>query len=355
MGFDPITGNQTSIFPARQHMLAHLHWWMSYYHVDSYRLDSVNNVRSWDFVGAFAAEGRGVWNDRWKAEGNPGTGDDRFLVVGEELSMPMSLLGKIDALWNERFRNRVRNAIVGRSALGQPSFEWTVREMIDCHNLPGFTDGSQAVNYIGSHDLANTDGDGTNNDRIYNYLDRMGVALKDKPLKLAFVCLLTAVGVPMILAGDEFADPMDFNLNDPNVDTRKQTDPVNYDLVTSDPWRAQLFQYVSRLVKVRTTADALSVNDTEFIHIDFASGKRVLAWKRGAPGQDPVIVVANFSDWATDISSPSAEYRVNNWPALPAGKGWREITQNRLVPAEWAGREPVFAWEAKVYQAAAAG
>ncbi|HSZ56401.1 MAG TPA: alpha-amylase family glycosyl hydrolase, partial [Tepidisphaeraceae bacterium] len=214
--FDPISGGTGAFYPARQHMLTHMNWWMTYYHIDGYRLDSVNNVYSYDFVNQFRTQARAVWNERWSAEGNPlGGADQRFLTIGEELSEPAPLLGFIDALWNDRFRNRVRNAIIGRNAEDQPSFEWTVREMIDCRNLrdfqnrPLFSDGAQAVNYIGSHDVGNTDGDGTNNDRVYNFLDRFGTVLKDKPLKLAFVCLLTAAGIPMIFAGDEFADPMD--------------------------------------------------------------------------------------------------------------------------------------------------
>jgi glycosidase len=197
--------------------------------------------------------------------------------------------------------------------------------------------------------VQNTDGDGTNNDRIYNFLDRFGVALKEKPLKLAFVCLLTAVGIPMIFAGDEFADPMDVLPSDPSFTNLKQTDPIDYELVTSDPWRAGLFEYVSRLVKFRKTAPALSVNDTEFIHVDFNEGKRVLAWRRGAPGQVPVVVVSNFSDWGSDTSVPGAEYVVNNWPSVSAGAHWREVTQDRDVPPGWAGRETIFPWEAKVY------
>lgn len=353
---DPVSGAVAQVYPARQHMLAHMQWWLRYYHVDGYRLDSVNNVHNYDFVNAFRAGARAVWNERWAAEGNPpGEADARFITVGEELSMPSALLGFIDGLWNERFRNRVRNAIVGRNALGQPSFEWSVREMIDCrllrdpNNNPLFQAGHQAVNYIGSHDLTNTDADGTNNDRLYSYLDRMGVALKDKPIKLAFVCLLTSVGIPMILAGDEFASPMSFALTDPNVNDAKQMDPVNFDLIGADPWRKQIFDYVSRLVKFRTTSDALSVDDTEFIHSDFDSGKRVLAWKRGGPSDDPVIVVANFSDWGSDVSQPNAEYRVNNWPALPPGKKWIEISQGYAVGQGWEGREPIYPWEAKVY------
>jgi len=353
---DPISGAVTPLFPARQHLLTHMQWWMRYYHIDGYRLDSINNINNYDFVNAFRSGARAFWSERWSNEANaPGGADARFITVGEELSMPSALLGYIDGMWNERFRNRVRNVIIGRAAENQPSFEWSVREMIDCRNLRDqnngtlFWAGYQAVNYLGSHDLTNTDGDGTDNDRIYNYLDRMGVSLKDKPLKLAFVCLLTAVGIPMILAGDEFASPMSFKLTDPNVTDAKQMDPVNYDLLSTDPWRKEIFDFVSKLVKFRTATDALSVDDTAFIHADFDMGKRVMAWKRGGPGQDPVVVVANFSDWGSDVSQPGAEYRINNWPALAAGKRWIEVTQGYSVGTGWEGREPIYPWEAKVY------
>ena len=94
----------------------------------------------------------------------------------------------------------------------------------------------------------------------------------------------------------------------------------------------------------------LAVNDTEFIHIDFNDGKRVLVWKRGMPGQDPVIVLANFSDFVTaNAGAPDAVYVVPTWPATPDGRSWREVTQDRAVPNEWIGREPIYSWEAKVY------
>jgi hypothetical protein len=69
-----------------------------------------------------------------------------------------------------------------------------------------------------------------------------------------------------------------------------------------------------------------------------------MAWKRGAPGQAPVVVVANF----TDQETPGVEYFVDNWPERER-EDWREVTQGREVPKEWVGREPLMHWEAKVY------
>ena len=141
----------------------------------------------------------------------------------------------------------------------------------------------------------------------------------------------------------------------------KQVDPVNYsrlndrllDDKTPDPMppiRRAILSYVSTLVKLRTTHPALAVNDTNFIHVDFNDGKRVLVWQRGGNGQDPVVVLANLSDFFTpNPDDPSSVYVVPNWPATPAGRHWREVTQHRDVPDNFIGREPIFPWEAKVY------
>jgi 1,4-alpha-glucan branching enzyme len=188
--------------------------------------------------------------------------------------------------------------------------------------------------------------EGFRNERLFNFLQNNGVAFKEKQVKLAFVCLLTAVGIPMIFAGEEFADQHDLPVQHPE----KQTDPVNFRRM-EEQWRRRIFDYVARLVKLRTSSAALSINDTQFLHFDFTPGRRVIAWQRGAAASgEVVVVVANFSGWGTDNpESPNAEYRVANWPSLPPGRRWREITQERNVPSEWAGREPLFPWEAKVY------
>lgn len=333
--YDPVSGKVGDYFPARQFMQAYLLRWMADFAIDGVRLDSVNNVANWDFVEQFKDLARETWL------ANQGL-DDRFLVVGEELSVPLELVGqnRLDGLWNEEFKRLLRSAILGRNSEKEPSFEWTVRKLIDCRNL-GFRDGAQVVNYLGTHDT-----EGYRNERLFNFLLNNGIVFTEERIKLAFACLLTAVGIPMIFAGDEFADQHDLSVSHPP----KQLDAVNFERL-EQPFRRRIFDYVARLVKFRTQYDALAVNDTEFIHVDFNDGKRVLCWRRGLAGSGAqVVVVANFSDFATaNAFSETAEYRVKNWPATPDGKKWREITQMRDVPAAWIGREPIFPWEAKVY------
>jgi hypothetical protein len=120
---------------------------------------------------------------------------------------------------------------------------------------------------------------------------------------------------------------------------------VNFDRL-ADPWRRRVFDHVARLVRLRHSAPALGVNDTAFLHTDMTGGRRVMVWRRGTSDQEPVVVVANFSAWS---QGPGDEYVVPGWPATPAGRSWREVTQDRAVPPEWVGREPLYPWEAKVY------
>jgi pullulanase len=333
-GYDPLSGAASAtLVPARAYLQTYLLRWMADFAVDGIRMDSINNIANWDFVQEFKDRARAAWQAR-------GGMDGTFLVVGEELSVPLALVRqrRLDGLWNEEFKRMARNAVLGRNDDKEPSFEWTVRRLIDCRLL-GFADGAQAVNYLGSHDV-----EGFRNERLFNFLQNNGVWQTEERIKLAFACLLTAVGIPQILAGDEFADQHDLSVGNP----AKQRDPVNYDRV-EEPFRRRIFEYVSRLVKLRTSEPALSTNDTAFLHTDF-DGKRVLVWRRGLAGShSQVVVVANFSEFGTDTRVAGAEYRVPSWPAAPAGLHWREVTQDRDVPGEWVGREPIFPWEAKIY------
>lgn len=346
-GYDPISGDHQVVFPARQLMKCALTRWLGDFNIDGLRLDSIENVQNWDFIGEYKDLARALNQRRFASTGAAGA-DERFLVVGEELSEPLELLGqrRLDGLWHERFKHYLRMALIGRNHENESSFEMTVRKAIDCRQC-GFTDLAQAIIYLTSHDV-----EGFRNERLYNFFLNSGVSEANKRVKLAFACLLTAVGVPMILAGDEFADQHDHFDASGRVtqDGGKQVDPVNFSRIDDD-WRARIKEYVSRLIKLRTTYDALAVNEIDFIHVDFTDGKRVLVWRRGRPDTDKqVVVVANFSDYGTpNPFRPHAEYVVPNWPATPPGKHWREIPQERDVPQDKIGREPIFSWEAKVY------
>ncbi len=346
--FDPISGTQQQLSPAGQLMKLALTRWQRDFHIDGLRLDSIENVANWDFIQQFKDLARSLNRERFQDAGAGGA-DERFLVVGEELSEPQALLTtqRLDGLWHESFKHYIRQAILGQNHPNESTFEATVRKAIDCRSF-GYTDLAQAVIYLTSHDV-----EGFQNERILNFCFNNGVTDAEKRVKLAFACLLTAVGVPMILAGDEFADQHDL-LNDAGQVTQsggKQVDPVNFTRLADD-WRARINVYVARLIHLRTSSDALAVNDVNFLHVDFNDAKRVLVWQRGTPGSAAqVVVVANFSDYVSP-GGLSGEYIVPGFPAPPAGQRWREVPQDRF--ADQAGREPIFPWEAKVYALVAA-
>jgi len=367
--FDPVSGDTRSLFPARQLMLTYLTRWMRDFRVDGVRIDSVENVANWDFIQSFSDLGRQLLRQRWSDVGlNPAAGADaRFLVVGEELSLPAGLLrqNRLDGLWNEDFQTRIRAAILGEATDGD-NFEWTVRKAIDCRLGGVFTDGAQAVNYITKHDV-----EGFRHERLFTELLKSGMSdeLIEKRIKLGFVCLMTAVGIPMFLAGEEFGDCNDFFDESGNVTQRggKQVNPVNFGRLTAGPpdprdpdprdnepdqyfgpMRRRIHAYVKTLVQLRTSAPALAVNDTDFIWTDFGDGKRVIVWRRGgAAAAVPVIVLANFSDFA---SAPGTEYVVGTWPgSAPEGKKWVEVSQRRDVGVGSRAGNRSSSWEAKVY------
>jgi pullulanase len=329
--YDPQSGDTAVVHPAWAFHQAHLHRWMSDFGVGGYRLDSVNNIANYSFVHTFKEDAWKLYRSRYSSPS-----DAKFLVIGEELSDPIDFIasGTLNALWNEPFQGRLRSAIIGEDTTKTTgdNFEWTVRKMIDCtlDSSHPFTDGAQAINYITSHDT-----EGNRKERLFNFLQNCNVTDMERRAKLAFACLLTAVGIPMIFAGEEFCDQMD------PLSGQKQIDPVNYER-KAEPWRSDLFNYVSNLVKFRTQSSALGDDDTDFIHVD--AGGKIMAWKRGRAGQAPVVVVANFSDQDT----VGSEYIVHNFPET-GRTDWREVTQNRAVPQQWIGREPLMHWEAKVY------
>ncbi|GIJ92523.1 hypothetical protein Asppvi_001801 [Aspergillus pseudoviridinutans] len=328
--YDPKSGRRRNVHPSWAFHHGHLHRWMSDFGIGGLRLDSVNNIANSDFIKSYTDEAWSLYRSRYETPS-----PSKFLIIGEELSVPVDLVtsNTLNALWNEPFQGRLRAAILGEQKDGD-NFEWTVRKMINCtlDNSHPFTDGAQAINYITSHDT-----EGFRKERLFNFLSANHISDIERRSKLAFTCLLTAVGIPMIFAGEEFCDQMDSPVGE------KQVDPVNYERKAQD-WRARVFDYVARLIRLRKECPALGVDDTEFIHVDESREGKIMAWKRGAQGQAPVVVVANF----TDQDTPGNEYFIENWPERER-EDWREVTQGRYVPREWVGREPLLHWEAKVY------
>ncbi len=90
--YDPVSGDVKPIALARQLMLTYLTRWARDFHIDGVRMDSVENVANWDFIGEFKEFGHRWFKDRWNEQKlDPAKADEHFLVIGEELSLPFGL------------------------------------------------------------------------------------------------------------------------------------------------------------------------------------------------------------------------------------------------------------------------
>jgi 1,4-alpha-glucan branching enzyme len=131
-----------------------------------------------------------------------------------------------------------------------------------------------------------------------------------------FAILLTSVGIPIFLAGEEFADVHDLDYLDVNT---KQQDPVQW-ARASYPRQAGLVANVATLIKLRTSHAALQRNEIGFFYFhpqfDDNDSPRVFGYTRtggnavGSAGQ--VIVLANMGAEQFPV------YEIPGWPWGPA-------------------------------------
>jgi 1,4-alpha-glucan branching enzyme len=127
-----------------------------------------------------------------------------------------------------------------------------------------------------------------------------------------FAILMTSVGMPMMLAGEEFGDVHDQSAFDPN---QKQQDPVQW-LRAQLPANKALRENVADLIHLRVEHPALARNEASFFYFhpqfDDNDAPRVFAYFRTAglaPGNaGQVIVVANMG------AAAYPSYDIPGWP-----------------------------------------
>jgi 1,4-alpha-glucan branching enzyme len=314
--------------PARQWHFDHATYWIQEYHVDGFRIDEFKGIDNWDFLREFR-------NHAWSAHQSAFPGRP-FIVIAEdsarrpEATQGLASGGKVvDAIWDfdsrDEFRRLCSNTLVTR--YGKPSRTERAkallsgRAVIDGENwremwndqekkkVPAsFSDLAQRIVYITSHDVQETI-----EQRLYGFLsdilkwsfgeDWTELRLAEtQPLAIeqmftAFALMLTSAGIPMFLAGEEFADLHDIS----HYDWRqKMSDPVNWNRLRI-PAHGQLTERVCPVIKLRTTHPALQRNEIQFLHFhprfDNNDSERVFSYCRsggmGAGVARQVLVVAN--------------------------------------------------------------
>jgi 1,4-alpha-glucan branching enzyme len=331
----PDDSNQT---PARDFQFQMADYLITEFHADGFRLDEFKGINNWEFIQQFREH---VWQTQQQAFPNR-----PFIVIAED-SWRRSVITHeregnpngekvTDSMWNFAYRDELRRAFSGNlhTEWGEPPRRERINWMItggqvwndwNRQSEPGFYDLSQAVNYLTSHDV-----EGEDEKRIMNYLlaplleshgyggtvndirwvsDNLETNADDQQrflhglalerLRSAFCLLLTAVGIPMILAGDEFGDVHDLDHTNWRM---KMSDPVDWERLYSSTNNHNLWHRVAELIAFRTSHPALIRNDTEFLHFhpdfDNNDGAKVFVYcrTRGADlgCNNQVIVVANI-------------------------------------------------------------
>jgi 1,4-alpha-glucan branching enzyme len=335
-------------YAAREFLCEMAEFWVSDYHIDGYRVDDFADINNWDFVQEF--------RDRATAKSNALFPGKPFLVVAEDsqgrfvttANDPGNPNGRVvtDAIWNFRYRDEVRRLLTGgiNTNWGEPSRSVRVAHLISKDGTwndwnhtfdAGYGDMACAVDYITSHDVA----DGP---RLMNIV--LGQLLRDANLGDggisnvlqsvdgfdsasgsvqyavtsalhrmfgAFAVLLTSVGIPMFLAGEEFGDVHDTSYSDVNS---KQQDPVQWQRAQLTN-NADLLAQVGKLIALRTSHPALQRDEVELFYFhpqfDNDNSPRVFAYCRsanlplGSSGQ--VLVIANMGIDTFPV------YQIPNW------------------------------------------
>ena len=347
-------------FPAREFQFDMGELWVRQYHIDGFRIDAFADIGNWEFVQQFA--------DRVWAAHQALFGDTRpFLVVAEDSATRAAATqagwnGRrvVDAIWSFTYRDDARrfltNAVTTSPA--EPARSERLRALVSASGCwdewqhvmrAGFTNGTQVVPYLTSHDVS--DGWRLMTVVVLEELRTRGLvdaprlrfpsvpdweaarrvvdredggspifdAVRETAVERAtgaFALLLTSVGMPMLLAGEEFGDTHDTDPDDWHV---KMSDPVNWRRATDLPGHAEMLQRVSELVALRVRHPTLRGPQLDLFYIhpafDQDGDARVFAYARTGGGRtgggDQVIVVGNLA--AVDYPT----YVIPAWPWGP--------------------------------------
>jgi len=249
-----------------------LNMWLRDYHLDGFRFDATRWV-GW--------EGYNDWGASWFAYVGHRV-DSNSYQIAEHIPADPDLMNQteMDASWYAAFRWRLRDMIVG-AELNADNFK-----RIMAPELMGFSNGFQRVVYIESHD----------DERIMRDLHEKGYKGEEAVNRalLGAAVTLTAPGVPMLYAGQEFGE-----------DTPKIVgpNPLQWEKGDSEQGR-RIHDRIRDLIHLRTHHPALASDELEILIND--ADRDVFLYRRGTP-DNPVFVAGNMSRSPAEITIPATD------------------------------------------------
>lgn len=297
-----------------------MRFWLQEYHVDGFRFDWVCGVDydSRDPMNPGCNPYHGISAIAWAAH----QVKPDCILVGEywqlEGTHPDKTAAKIvqegglDACWHGAFHHTLDDILNQR-------WEWEKLDIfraIGGFRQEGFTTATQVINYSCSHDEVRPEHEILyySQSHIQRPADMSVYELARAKALLGLITLFTAPGVPMLYAGQEFAE-----------DAPRTIDfqPLHWDKLTQFA-HLHYYQIVKRLICARKTYSALRSDQIEFYVNNFAMDQvvRFQRWSdnpTSSPQGQPVLVALNFSAFERTIDLP-----------IPSSGLWRDWVSDRV-------------------------
>ncbi|MBK1884166.1 hypothetical protein JIN85_17230 [Luteolibacter pohnpeiensis] len=294
------------LMPARKFIGDVIGHWVHEYHIDGIRFDAVAQLNNFDALRYFCEKGKEI------------SGEKPFTLIAEYIPDDPEVVlpdGPTDACWNESFYFAIKDIVTGA--------EIDIDTLCDCIDprRRGYESGVRIVNYLCTHD----------HNQIMADIGHAGIQGEAafKRAAMGAVILLTAIGIPMIWAGQEFGHYKD-----------KSTEPapIDWGLLDGED-NQQLLQLYKALIYLRKTNSALHGNDIDFFHID--PGLPLIAYNRWNGEGARVVTVLNLSDQYL------GGYQI---PGMPVDGTWKDWTHDCEVQvSDGTLQIDLGEWEAKVF------
>jgi glycogen operon protein len=337
-----VSANHPAVIP---HILDCLRYWVSEYHVDGFRFD-LASIMTRDHDGTPLADPPLI---RLMCA-------DPVLANTKLIAEPWDVGGLYQvgsfphygrwSEWNGQFRDNVRRFLKGdsdvtgplsQSVQGHPGLYakrgptasinfvtshdgFTLRDMVSYNQKHNDQPGGHEPNYSFNYGV-----EGPTNDPKINHM-------RERQIRNAFVILLTSLGVPMILMGDEVGRTQRGNNNAYRQDSALSW--FDWSLVEQNQ---ELFQYVKRLIEFRRAHPVLrprvfpshlpaepgmlpqySLHGIKLNHPDYSHQSRALAFlfsgEPAAPDQpsdNPIYVAMNMGSADVDFELPRLPRRLH--------------------------------------------
>jgi 1,4-alpha-glucan branching enzyme len=267
-------------YPARRFIGDVVRFWIQEYHTDGIRYDAARQLGNYDFM-------------HWIVQETKKTaGMKPFYNVAEYIPQDPAITnadGPMDGAWHENFYS----AMIDHLCNGQFDLE-RLKSALDAKR-EGYLGATNVVNYLTNHD---------HNHLMYELGER-GILEEAafKRTKLAAALLMTAMGIPMIWMGEEFAE---YKPKSP------EQNKIDWTLLGNDK-NMSLHDYYRGLIFLRKNNHALYTENIEFFYEQ--ADDRVLAYTRWNEEGSRVVVVANLS------GNFLKDYTI---PHIPADGTWHE-------------------------------